>query len=212
MKTPWQLGILGLTLAGVSAYNIRFFQHRTQLQADRQSEIKVATAELNPVLPAAPEGVAAGPEYPAPPISQVSLDRLALQPYVHKDDPGPNPDSAWPGRDPFSIRESEESRRLIAEVQPRRTEISAKVPESPKTETVTAPPAEPQCLFSGTLILDTDRLAMINGSPISVGAQVGAWQLVRIESDYIILESGKETRRIELAGTEPQNARRREPL
>jgi hypothetical protein len=64
----------------------------------------------------------------------------------------------------------------------------------------------PHYVFSGTLIEGENKLALVDGSPLSVGDRLGIWQLARIEPDYIILEVGKESYRIELKGAGPQAA------
>jgi hypothetical protein len=69
----------------------------------------------------------------------------------------------------------------------------------------------PKCIFSGTLIEQDKRLALVDGVPLSVGDRLGSWQLSRIEPDYIILEAGNVTHRVELQGMGLQVARRENP-
>ena len=55
-------------------------------------------------------------------------------------------------------------------------------------------------------------LALVDGVPLSVGDRLGIWKLARIEPDYIILEAGKVTHRVELKGMGPQVAQQENPL
>jgi hypothetical protein len=205
MKSPWQLGFLALTLTGVSTYNIFFFKNRSHSpQFSQTAETQSAPAGgVNPLFtpPAAPEN--ANPEA-LPPISREDLNRLAQQAYEPKDDPAMLSENQWPKRDPFSLnwRRDPEPARVRTIEKPRMAEIPAALEK----------PAEPQCQFSGALIQEDNRLALVDGAPLAIGARIGAWQLLQIEADHIILRDGAETRRIDIKGAEPQDARRKDAL
>jgi hypothetical protein len=157
-----------------------------------------APAESLPAEAGDPAGTADSASLPR--ISREEIHRLAQQPFASSEDLEADPGMAWPRRDPFSAsRESSPA--------PQNT------PVIPVKE-VSAPQPLPalECVFSGTLIDQKQRLALVNGVPLSVGDQLGAWQLARIEPDYILLEAGKETRRIELKGSEPQTSRQKDSL
>jgi hypothetical protein len=201
MKSPWQIGFLGLALTGVTAYDLLYFQNRAKTQVAQRSQTQVAmelpaAASSSINEPAAPIGTSSLPQ-----ISREDLNRLAQQVFMPKADSEPLDEDQWPRRDPFSIQK---------EIEPPPPTV-AEVPV--KKESAPAPAlTEPQCVFSGALIQADKRLALVDGMPLAIGARIGMWQLARIEADHIVLESGKEMRRIEMRGVEPHNTQRKDPL
>jgi hypothetical protein len=207
MKSPWQIGLLALAITGVSAYDIIYFTNRAKNQASAPIvEAQPAPAMMNPVLSPLPapagsantEGSAGAGSFPR--ISREEIQKLSQQVFVSKKPWEPDSETVWPRRDPFEIYK--ESERISTD-----NEVILPMQKPPDP----APLTVPQCVFSGTLIESSRRLALVDGTPMSIGDRLGAWQLARIEPDYIILEAGKETRRIELKGTESQIARRKDP-
>jgi hypothetical protein len=209
MKSPWQIGLLALAVTGVAAYDFLCFKKspsksQTSIQISTSQPAVAAVAPVLSVLsePAESRNAAgfAGVDS-LPHISREELHQLSQQAFVSREFPKAESDIAWPRRDPFELyRESREMPR----------NISAK---SLMKETPAPPPlSAPQCVFSGTLIDGERKLALVDGVPLSIGARLGVWQLARIEPDFIILQGGKETHRIELKGMQSQDTRRKDPL
>lgn len=196
MKRSWQFGLLAMAFTGVSTYNVLFFkEYQSPRPAAEQVEALSVAATAD-----GPEG--SGPEDFGGqiPISREELEQMALQEFAPQEEPVPE-SLPWPSRDPFSAY----PQSAPAQSAPKKTDFPIK--ESPTSADLQAP----QCLFSGTLIDQERRLALIDGRPLSVGARVGSWQLAHIESDHIILQSGDKMRRIELANAGRQAAPK-EPL
>jgi hypothetical protein len=214
---------------GVSAYdyvsftNPQISRHESGLM--QQTEFSGGAAPLLPPPPSASEsqdvsGTAL--RCPAPPISQEALILRSRQSYASGKSADRELERAWPRRDPFNAEETPiitVSRPSPAPAVKRSTEVPA-AKHSTEAPAVHAPPeqaapvilpAEPHCVLSGTLIESGRRLALVDGMPLSVGDRSGNWILSRIEPDYIILEAGKETRRIELKTVESKTPRGREP-
>jgi hypothetical protein len=208
MKSPWQIGLLALAVTGVSAYDLLYFTHfRTNNQASIQAAATpslIAAAEpinstqAEPAEPGNSTGTADAASLPR--ISREEVHRLAHQAFVSREDLETETEMAWPRRDPFSAS---------GEFAPESQNVSA----IPSAKRASAPPPlpSPQCVFSGTLIEQGLRLALVNGIPLSIGDRLGIWQLARIEPDYIILEAGKEIHRIEIKSSEAQILRRKDP-
>jgi hypothetical protein len=220
MKVPWQFGLLAAAIMGVSAYdyvsltNTKTSKHASGLM--QQTRSSGAAAPLLPPPPPASESEnsSGGASHcPAPPISPEALLLRSHQAYALGKSADQELESAWPHRDPFNAEEPPiipAHRPSPAPVAKLSTEApAAKLP--PEQAAPAIPLAEPHCLFSGTLIESDRRLALVDGMPLSVGDRSGDWILARIESDYIILEAGKETRRIEQKTGESRISRRREP-
>ena len=208
MKSPWQLGFLALVVTGVSTYDFVFFKnYRAQKQAPAQVEtVQPSPGMTEPLLSPLPQSP--GSEDAAipsdtglmPPISRDALQKFSQKAYVSNDHPEAGVEKNWPPKDPFSTHPVSERASHDAPSIPVKREMPAPQP----------PPA-PDCVFSGTLIEGTRKLALVDGLPVAVGDRLGIWQLVRIEPDYIILEAGNNSHRIQLKGTELQIARRRDP-
>jgi hypothetical protein len=201
MKRPWQFGLLALAITGVSTYNVLFFKNynsnpQAAIQSEAAPEEVVSAAAPLPGIEEPEQGVHSS----LPPISREDLQQKALHEFVPKKFPTQEA-PPWPSRDPFSMDRS-----------PKRVQSNLKKPD-PLTETKSSSVnlSEPECVFSGTLIDRERRLALINGIPLSIGARIGEWQLARIESNYIILQSEGKTRRIEFSDVGRQVARK-EPL
>jgi hypothetical protein len=209
MKSPWQIGFLALAVTGVSTYDFLFFKNnssknRTSMQI---SASQPAAATVAPVLSPLPEpsesGNAAGFDGAdsLPHISREELHKLSQQAFVSKEFSEEESNMVWPRRDPFEVyREFEQIPRTI----PAKFLMRGGATPSPLPV--------PKCVFSGTLIEGEHKLALVDGIPLSVGDRLGVWQLARIELDYIILEAGKETHRIELKGMESQVTHQKDPL
>jgi hypothetical protein len=203
MKSPWQLGLLALAVVGVSTYDFLFFKnHRSQYQPSAQVSVERSLEEdAGPVLHSLSEsaGSTNAAEFTGndalPPISREKLNVLSQQAFVPVE--FSETDSVWPSRDPFGEHKEPESMQPNVSTESSAVEVSH-----------SKPLPEPQCVFSGTLIERENRLALVNGFPLSIGAQLGKWQLARIESDYIILKAGRETRRIELKEAESPAGRK----
>jgi hypothetical protein len=220
MKSPWQIGFLAIALAGVSAYDVVFFGNRKSNAQSLPQTIEVSPASgvaapalapiIQPATPGALEGLAAGDAVPR--ISRDEIHSLSRQAFVAKEFAESASEGEWPRRDPFEARGELEppaarvpAESVIHEISrptPLSASVSASLPE---------PLPAPRCVFSGTLIELDRRLAFVDGVLRSVGDHLGEWQLSRIESDYIILESGKATHRIELNGTGSQVSGRSNP-
>jgi len=138
-----------------------------------------------------------------PQISRDEINRLAQQAFILKEIS--ESESTWPRRDPFGSYSEpvKASREAAPGISMKSTIRNISPPELLPV---------PQCVFSGTLIEQKYRLALVDGVPLSIGDLLGTWKLARIEADYIILEAGKETHRIELNGMGSQIAHRKERL
>jgi hypothetical protein len=134
-----------------------------------------------------------------PQISKKELQRKAQQAFVPKNSPAMEDEKSWPSRNPFSMQQE------LGFIRSNSKEL----PPSKKEQSTPMDLLEPGCVFSGTLIDQQSRFALINGFPLSIGARIGAWQLSRIEFDYIILQLGESIRRIELSAG--RQAARKEP-
>jgi hypothetical protein len=199
MKSPWQIGLLAIAVTGVSTYDYMFFKNRnaktTPVAAIQLSSPVSGAAE--PLLAPLPES--AGSE--AAPIGEggalrpaISLDEvnsLSKQPFVIKEDWESAKALAQPAR--ASVGNQAVAAKPVRGI-PARLEIN-------KEPVLNSEPS-PRCVFSGTLIDGHKKLALVNGMPLMVGDRLGLWQLARIESDYIVLESGAKAQRIELSGME----------
>jgi hypothetical protein len=214
MKSPWHLGLLTMAVIGVSTYDYMYFmggRSKTQPPAPVSASLP-ASRTIEPVLAPLSEPIGSTDtnittgSASIPPISREDLDRLAQKTFVPKEFQESTSENGWPKRDPFTSDQ-------VAELAPQPVPIFHDIPMPTVPAPVQAQAAipEPQCVFSGTLIESEQRLALVNGMPISVGDRLGIWQLTRIEPDYLILEAGKETRRIELKGSESQISRRKDP-
>jgi hypothetical protein len=209
MKSPWQLGLLALAVTGVSSYDFLYFKnYRSQKQASIQAiaplpALGMVEAPLSPLAqPVAPsnDAVMVG-DGSLPQISRDEINRLAQQAFISKELSETESESTWPRRDPFgSYSEPVKASRAIP--------IKSPIRDVSPPELLPLP----QCVFSGTLIEQKYRLALVDGVPLSIGDRLGTWKLARIEPDYIILEAGNRTHRIELAGMGSQVAHRKESL
>jgi hypothetical protein len=214
MKSPWQIGLLAVAVTGVSTYDILFFkQHlsRNRVSMQIQSNQLIAGTDAPAVAPlidpaSSPDAKRSAEADSGPPISREELQRSAQQAFVPKDLQGPDIEIDWPRRDPFETHKEFE-RSPLEQVTP-----SKPLPDKNVRSPLHPALPEPQCVFTGTLIERERRLALIDGTPRSIGARLGIWQLARIEPDHIILEAGSETRRIELKGAGLQASRRKDPL
>jgi hypothetical protein len=198
MKSPWQLGLLALAVTGVSTYDIMFFMNRSQTTEPTQ---QMLSSNAAPLLFATAAGVQ-GDSNSLLPISKDELHLLSQNAYKPTSSEEEEKNDDWPARDPFSDRRLREPAPVkVAAILPSKKRVSA-----------AAPLPEPHCVFSGTLIQTNSRLAIIDGNTVSIGAPLGIWRLARIETDHIILESGNETRRIELLDNESLSPERRDTL
>jgi hypothetical protein len=201
MKRPWQFGLFALALTGVATYDVIFFKNYnsnppTTIQSEAMpTEVATVTAPSLGIEAPEQEGLSS-----LPPISREELQRKAIHEFAPKESPASEA-APWPSRDPFSMYQSPE---------PAKSDFKKPDP-STNQKSASANVSEPECIFSGTLIDRERRLALINGIPLSLGAQIGAWQLARIESDHIILQSEGKTRRIEFTDVGRQ-VLRKEPL
>jgi hypothetical protein len=210
VKSPWQLGFLALAVTGVSTYDYMFFKNYTKAKkADiqmtaPQPAIIPEEALLSP-LPESADAVNStepATEESLPSISREDLLRQARQAYVSKDYSESGLSGSWPDRDPFASRETVERLPINIPVIPAQKETPVSPPQTN--------PA-PQCVFSGTLVQGSNKLALVDGIPLAIGDRLGIWQLARIEPDYIVLEAGNETHRIALKGAELQFGRQKDP-
>lgn len=212
MKSPWQLGLLALAVTGVSAYDYVFFKnYRAQKQASAPMSVTQPAALVEePQLAPLPES--AGVEAAVAPddgdyrpfISRDELQQLSRQAYVSKGNAADR-NSRWPSRDPFAAR-AEEAREPVAYEIPEviiHKEVPAPKPQAPQL---------PHCVFSGSLVQGTTKLALVDGTPMSIGERLGIWKLAQIESDYIVFEAGKELHRVGLKGAEPPPVLGKDPL
>jgi hypothetical protein len=207
MKTPWQFGFLAIAIAGVSTYDFLFFKKQPQKQnpiqvISNQPAVDIPTPLLAP-LPAS-ESLSnttepAGAES-IPAISREELQRLSQAAFISKNLPEEDYPISWPVRDPFA-----------GYIEPDGPPLDIAVTHTKRELPVPLPKPAPQYSFSGTMIQGNYRLALVDGTPLSTGDRVGIWQLSRIEPDYIILEAGKETHRIELKGAGRHIASQKDP-
>jgi hypothetical protein len=208
MKSPWQIGLLALAVTGVSAYDFLYLKsRRSNNQASTQiseTQLAAGTAEplLSPLLQSA-ESSSEGSAGSLPRISREELHRLAQQAFVSKEREDAELETAWPRRDPFEAHGEPEQIPQNVLIIPVMKEASPPQP---------VPPPVPHCVFSGTMIEQEGTLALVDGVPLTVGDRLGIWKLARIEPDYIILEAGKATHRVELKGMGPQVAQQDNPL
>jgi hypothetical protein len=197
MKSPWQLGLLALAVTGVSTYDILFFTNRPQTTEPTQ---QLAISSIAPPTLSTPAAGAQGSSSSFLPISKDELLVLSQQAYKPTSTEETTREDEWPARDPFSDRKRTNPTPVkIPEVMP----IIKPVPAA-------TPMPEPTCVFSGALIQSDSRLAIIDGNTVTIGARLGIWRLSRIETDHIILEAGKETRRIGLRDNESPSSKERD--
>ncbi len=202
MKNPWQIGLLVLAIVGVSTYDYLYLakfrgkkNNCTQLNqglgASKSGEIVEAS------LPSNLADTTCKPEDSGcesrPPICLNELENLARRQFVSTGPAHLDRHDPWPARDPF--RHTLEIPRSYQQEKLRETVPAPEV-------SISHSPPEPECVLSGTMIDQGHRLAIVNGQLLSVDSSVGVWRLARIEPDYIILEAGKHTRRIELVGNQ----------
>lgn len=226
MKSPWHFGILALAVTGVSVYDFTFFKNK---QSEKPMSIQMKTGQstaalVQPLLSPLPEpanadgatGLVGAVSVPF--ISREELRGLSQQAFISQPFGATDIKASWPERDPFAADKASQQRLQdipAAHLQNTFTEdtISGQRPHDITVkplmkETPFPLPGQsaPQYVFSGTLIEGENKLALVNGSPLSIGDRLGIWQLARIEPGYIILEAGKESYRIELKGAEPRTA------
>lgn len=210
MKSPWQLGFLALAVTGVSAYDYVFFKN---YRAQRQASVSMSVADpaalaqeplLSPLQEFSDGAMTPDENDYRPYISRDELQQLSGQPYVSK---GYAEDRSlrWPARDPFAALAKGGTEPLAYEIP----EVTIKT-ETPGPKPQALP--LPRCTYSGSLLQGTTKLALVDGTPMSIGEQLGVWKLVRIEPDYIVLEAGKEVHRVGLKGTEPSSFPGKDPL
>jgi len=212
MKSPWQMGLLAVAITGVSTYDIVFFkQYRNKDKASIAIQsgwdrVGTETLSVDPVNEtSSPAGFDEYTFMESPPV--LSLEELQIQgkqAFIPEDFSTIDNNSAWPSRDPFKAAQRHKTLSENTHRMP--------LPDNTKNDSASLSPPEPQCTFSGTLIEYNRRLALINGTPRSIGEWLGGWQLAGIGSDYIILEAGNSTRRIELNGISSHAMQRKEPL
>jgi hypothetical protein len=207
MKRSWQFGLLAMGLTGVATYNVLFFKdyhsQKTpviQMEAEKPAQTVVSTVAPAPGMPASGNMSDQSEFNSLPPISKEELERNAQHAFAPKDALFLEEEKPSPSRNLFAVRREQETVKSS----------SKEPPPSIKQKSTPVDLPEPEFAFSGTLIDQNRRLALIDGVPLSIGARIGAWQIVRIESDNIIVQSGDNTRRIEL-GAKRQIARK-EPL
>jgi hypothetical protein len=208
MKSPWQIGLLAFAVTGVSAYDYIFLKNRNGNKRPA-TEIHVtqpASGVAVPLLAPLPEPVGSEiktddvPGDLRPAISLDELHALSRHAFVMKESSDSVTAYSSPERGSFKGYP-------ITEKPVRRSPSTSKIKELPDP----APLPAPQCVFSGTLIQGRKQLALVNGMPLTIGDRFGIWTLARIESDYIVLESGAETHQIELKSTELRSVRRKDP-
>jgi hypothetical protein len=205
MKSPWHIGLLALAVTGVSAYDFFYFTqggntNQPSSQAAATAPLIASSEPMNSTPAESYNSTGAADAASLPRVSREEMQKLAQEAFVSREDWETESEMVWPRRDPFSAsRESAPASQNLP-----------LIPPAKETSTLQSLPA-PQCIFSGTLIDQEHRLALVDGVPLSIGDRLGVWQLARIESDYIILEAGKESRRIGLKGAELQSSRRKDP-
>jgi hypothetical protein len=194
MKSPWQLGLLALAVTSISAYDVYFFQNRSR-----------AALASHAVVQAGPERASALPRQDSeapengdstPPISREGLGKLAMESY--QSHVGPEEEALinqWPSRDPFSTPKEAPPKLSVIQETPVAPVKNEPVPNR-------ASVLEPHCTYSGVLVQAGAKLALVDGEPLSIGDRLGEWQLVGIETEFITLKAGNESRRIALKGAE----------
>ena len=207
MKSPWHLGLLVLAVTGVLAYDFVYFKNYGS-QDDASIQVNEAplhagttASTLSPIQQPDSSDTAEGVIASRPVISRETIQGLAQQAYVPSKWRSAEVDTGWPRRDPFEEYEKPEQ-----SVQSAPKRIRERHAASPLSLSI------PQCIFSGTLIDQDRRLALVDGAPLSVGDRLGIWQLVRIEPDYLIFEAGKVAHRVELKGMGSKITRQENPL
>jgi hypothetical protein len=211
MKSPWQFGLLAVAVMGVSTYDYVFFTNNRSSSPESALIGQTQPSGMpGPLLappissPKAGDDPGSVNQCAVPPISLEALRLRSQQAYAGKS-PYMELENAWPRRDPFKTEESS--------IMPARKAAFVPALQPPVREAAPASSlAEPQCLYSGALIEQDRRLALVNGMPIAIGDRLGDWRLTRIEMDYIILEADKETRRIEQKAGELQSSPRKDAL
>jgi hypothetical protein len=224
MKRSWKFGLLALGIAGIATYDVFFFKNNNSQQPPAIRSEAMNPEPLPTVAPApgspAPENALEQKESASlPPISKEELLSKALHPFVIKDSSILETEKAWPNRNPFAAHiEPKAIKSNPKEIPPLKAEnptqanttqtntmqtntmqMNTMQTNTTQTNTTQADLPEPECVFVGTLIDQDRRLALVNGASLSVGARIGSWQIDQIESNYIILQSGERTRRIELS-------------
>ena len=208
MNSPWQVGLLALAVTGVSTYDYMFIKNR--------NVVKQPAIEIQSPQPVSGSGAPLLAPLPEPAISEkamdatdgdlrpaISLDELhslSKQAFIIKEDSESGSVVSQPKRAPVT-------RQLLVEKTERNIPLMSEINQPP----IPMPLPAPQCVFSGTLIEGGIKLALVNGMPLTIGDRLGIWQLARIESDYIVLESGTKTHRVELKSGENQSALRKDP-
>ena len=207
MKSPWQIGLLVLMITGVSSYDIYFYKkYRDQrripisIQSDAPKE-STAGAQPSGEEASYSDTTGQGNAGAIPPISREQLQLLAQNEFVENLHVPSDAGGTWPHRDPFGLPKS-----------PGRPILNTPAVSPAGTASLPAQLPDPQLVFTGTLIEPNGRLALIDGMPRPVGTQFGPWQLARIEPDYILLQAGQGTRRIELKGVVFHSGQRKDPL
>jgi hypothetical protein len=193
MKSPLMIGLLLTAAMGVSAYNLEFFKN--------YSKEEIETANLQPswetleplILEPTEEAEPSGGLRPA--ISLEELQIQSRQAYMPENFPSTGDSYMWPNRDPFRDTEGKSNSTPVTP----RVPSSGSAKNAPRSVSI----AEPELEFSGTFIQNNRKLALIDGVPQPVGALLGNWRLSAIGSDYIILEGGGKTRRVELNNESP---------
>lgn len=178
---------------GVSAYNINFFTHYSKNKTETVN-LEPGWETLEPLIlePSHAAEFSAGLE---PAISLEELQARSRQAYTPGGFPPAGDSGEWPGRDPF--RTAEEKGRIASLGR------GSAPPGGVRGFGEPSPLPEPELEFSGTFIQDNKKLALIDGVARPVGAWLGRWQLAAIGRDYIILEGGGKTRRVELNRESP---------
>jgi hypothetical protein len=208
MKSPWQIGLLAIAVTGVSTYDYMFFKNRN-VQKTPVTEIHVSSpvsGAAEPLLAPLPEPAGSEKEMIVegedlrPAISLDEVNALSRQAFIIKEDLAPDNNHS-------RIMQESVTKQILTRKPARSIPL---IVEKNKAQILSPAPA-PQCMFSGTLIEGRKKLALVNGMPLMVGDQLGVWQLARIESDYIVLESGAKTHRIELNGMEIKSLPRKDP-
>jgi hypothetical protein len=208
MNSPWQLGLLAIAVTGISTYDYMFFKNR-KVQKTPVTEIHVSqpiSSSAEPLLARFPGPVESekamdvGGDDLRPAISLDELRNLSKQAFIIKED-------LESDNVPSPLRQAPVNAKRIAGKPVGSILSIAKNNNMPAAK----PVPEPQCVFSGTLIEGRKKLALVNGMPMMVGDRLGMWQLAQIESDYIVLESGSKTHRIEMKSLELQSAPRKDP-
>ncbi len=192
MKRHWQFGIIAMAFTGVSTYNFLFFKdYSASGPANAPMETAALIAESEPVSQALTDSFGRQIAGSRPPISLETLQQKAQFAFT----PSPEKEAELEMENRLQTRNEFSTYQAPPQIRSKPAKSSPVIKEKPTPE-VKLP--EPQYALSGTLIDHDRRLALIDGIPLSVGSRMGAWQLARIESDFIILQSGTKTHRIEL--------------